>query len=226
MDGAGENQELHHHSPPGTPKGCVAVMVGLEEEERRRFVIPVAYLKHPSFQPLLKDSAEEFGFVHDGPVNIPCCVEKFRRVQRSIEGETGGVGVLHHRAGGNHFCWSAVSRCSIAEMGGGDKEIRHQEAAAPQQIPKGFVAVMVGSGGGDEEQQRRFVIPVTYLNHPLFLRLLKEAEEENGFHHDGPLSIPCPVDEFRRVQGLIDKETARHRHHLGGNHSWCFKLRA
>ncbi|XP_019200244.1 PREDICTED: auxin-responsive protein SAUR32-like [Ipomoea nil] len=116
--------------------------------------------------------------------------------------------------------------------GGGDREIHHQEAPPPQQIPKGYVAVMVGTGGagGEEQQQqqRRFVIPVTYLNHPLFLRLLKEAEEEYGFRHDGPLNIPCPVDEFRRVQGMIDKETARrhHHHHRGGNHSWCFKIRA
>ncbi|XP_019200366.1 PREDICTED: auxin-responsive protein SAUR32-like [Ipomoea nil] len=111
MDGAGEKQQLHHHSPPETPKGCVAVMVGLEEEQQR-FVIPVAYLKHPSFQPLLKDSAEVYGFVHDGPVNIPCRVDKFRHVQRTIEGETGGGGRLHHRAG-YHFCWSSCFKIKL-----------------------------------------------------------------------------------------------------------------
>ncbi|RYR24136.1 hypothetical protein Ahy_B02g057636 [Arachis hypogaea] len=41
-------------------------------------------------------------------------------------------------------------------------------------IPKGFMAIKVGQG----EEQQRFVVPVIYFNHPLFMQLLKEAEEE------------------------------------------------
>ncbi|CAN4089486.1 unnamed protein product [Withania somnifera] len=80
-------------------------------------------------------------------------------------------------------------------------------------IPKGCLAIMVGQ---DEEQQR-FVIPLNYINHPLFLQLLKEAENEFGFDHKGPINIPCHVEEFRHVQGLIAKENPHH------HHSWCFK---
>ncbi|KAK8476183.1 hypothetical protein V6N13_046789 [Hibiscus sabdariffa] len=49
-------------------------------------------------------------------------------------------------------------------------------------IPKRCVAVMVGQG----EEQRRFVIPVVYINHPLFMQLLKVTEEEYGFDQKGP----------------------------------------
>ena len=53
------------------PKGYLAVYVG--ESERKRFVIPVAYLNQPSFQDLLSQAEEEFGFDHPmGCLTIPC----------------------------------------------------------------------------------------------------------------------------------------------------------
>ncbi|KAG6391523.1 hypothetical protein SASPL_149279 [Salvia splendens] len=92
-------------------------------------------------------------------------------------------------------------------------------------IPKGYLSVMVGQGG----EQQRFVIPVMYVNHPLFTQLLKASEEEYGFDQKGPISIPCHVEEFRHVRCLIEKETAEHHgHHLHGHHHnhhqfLCFK---
>ncbi|KAK6155515.1 hypothetical protein DH2020_009763 [Rehmannia glutinosa] len=88
--------------------------------------------------------------------------------------------------------------------GGGRREARS--------IPKGCLAVTVGQG----DEQRRFVIPVVYVNHPLFTQLLKEAEEEYGFDQKGPINIPCHVEEFCHVRGLIDKETCFH--FLGANY--------
>ncbi|GFP94921.1 indole-3-acetic acid-induced protein arg7 [Phtheirospermum japonicum] len=69
---------------------------------------------------------------------------------------------------------------------------------------------------GQGVEQQRFVIPVMYLNHPLFMDLLKEEEEEYKFDHDGPVNIPCHVKEFRHVRGMIDKEamTSSHSNHL------------
>ncbi|CAH8390020.1 unnamed protein product [Eruca vesicaria subsp. sativa] len=97
-------------------------------------------------------------------------------------------------------------------------------------VPKGCVAIMVGHEG-DEEGLHRFVVPLMFLSHPLFLSLLKEAEEEYGFKHAGPITIPCRVDDFKHVQEIIDEETHRphshgnghnyhHHHHL--NHLPCF----
>ncbi|XP_062105693.1 auxin-responsive protein SAUR21-like [Humulus lupulus] len=59
-------------------------------------------------------------------------------------------------------------------------------------VPKGHFAVYVG-----ESQKKRFVIPISYLNHPLFQNLLNRAEEEFGFDHPtGGLTIPCSEDYF------------------------------
>jgi len=59
-------------------------------------------------------------------------------------------------------------------------------------VPKGHVAVYVG-----EAQKKRFVVPISYLNHPSFLDLLNRAEEEFGFNHPmGGLTIPCKEEAF------------------------------
>ncbi|GMY05563.1 auxin-responsive protein SAUR23-like [Fagus crenata] len=59
-------------------------------------------------------------------------------------------------------------------------------------VPKGHIAVYVG-----EIQRKRFVVPISYLNHPSFQDLLNRAEEEFGFNHPmGGLTIPCKEDAF------------------------------
>ncbi|XP_041011963.1 auxin-responsive protein SAUR32-like [Juglans microcarpa x Juglans regia] len=96
---------------------------------------------------------------------------------------------------------------------------RLHEKKELKDIPKGCLAILVGQG----EEQERFVIPVIYINHPLFIQLLKEAEEEFGFDQKGPITIPCHVEEFRTVQGMIDGEKWHHQHHHH-HHVWCFRV--
>ncbi|KAJ9549587.1 hypothetical protein OSB04_022130 [Centaurea solstitialis] len=58
------------------PKGHCFVYVG--ETYKKRFVIPLAYLKHPSFQALLNLAEEEFGYAHPmGGLTFPCKEETF-----------------------------------------------------------------------------------------------------------------------------------------------------
>ncbi|KAL5788783.1 hypothetical protein ACOSP7_005732 [Xanthoceras sorbifolium] len=65
------------------PKGHFAVYVG--ETERKRFVVPISYLKHPSFQKLLRQAEEEFGFDHPmGGLTIPCSEEVFMDVTNHL----------------------------------------------------------------------------------------------------------------------------------------------
>ncbi|KAL5541212.1 hypothetical protein UlMin_042685 [Ulmus minor] len=59
------------------PKGYLAVYVG-DENKMKRFVIPVSYLNQPSFQELLSQAEEEFGFDHPmGALTIPCREDLF-----------------------------------------------------------------------------------------------------------------------------------------------------
>ncbi|XP_029127136.1 auxin-induced protein 15A-like [Cajanus cajan] len=64
-------------------------------------------------------------------------------------------------------------------------------ASKAVEVPKGYLAVYVG------EKMKRFVIPVSYLNQPLFQELLSQVEEEFGYDHPmGGLTIPCWEDAF------------------------------
>ena len=61
----------------GIPKGHFCVYVG-ERTNKKRFIVPLKYLKHPTFQTLLNLSEEEFGYDHPmGGLTFPCKEETF-----------------------------------------------------------------------------------------------------------------------------------------------------
>ncbi|CAN0880371.1 Auxin-responsive protein SAUR40 [Linum grandiflorum] len=71
-------------------------------------------------------------------------------------------------------------------------------AASNGVVPKGYVAVSVG-----REEMKRYVVPTEYLAHRAFGLLLREAEEEFGFQHEGVLRIPCDVDAFEEILKVV-----------------------
>ena len=65
------------------PKGHFAIYVG--EIERKRFIVPISYLKHQAFQKLLRQAEEEFGYDQPmGCLTIPCNEETFVNVTCSL----------------------------------------------------------------------------------------------------------------------------------------------
>lgn len=72
-------------------------------------------------------------------------------------------------------------------------------ASKTSDIPKGFFAVYVG-----ESKKKRFVIPMSFLNQPLFLDLLSQVEEEFGYSHPmGGITIPCSEDSFLDITSRL-----------------------
>ncbi|CAJ2679451.1 unnamed protein product [Trifolium pratense] len=60
------------------PKGYLAVYVG---EKMKRFMIPVSYLNQTSFQELLSQAEEQFGYDHPmGGITIPCGEDVFLEI--------------------------------------------------------------------------------------------------------------------------------------------------
>lgn len=72
-----------------------------------------------------------------------------------------------------------------------------QSPNSPPDVPKGYLAVYVGV------ELRRFVIPTSYLTHPVFTILLEKAEEEFGFGHAGALTLPCETETFKYLLRAI-----------------------
>ncbi|PNY00163.1 auxin-induced protein-like protein [Trifolium pratense] len=62
------------------------------------------------------------------------------------------------------------------------------------EVPKGYLAVY---------KMKRFLIPVSFLNEPLFQEFLSQSEEEFGYSHPmGGLTIPCNEDMPSYIQLL------------------------
>ncbi|XP_009617741.1 auxin-responsive protein SAUR50-like [Nicotiana tabacum] len=71
----------------------------------------------------------------------------------------------------------------------------------PEDVKEGHFAVIAAD---EDELKKRFVVPLSCLTHPSFLRLLEQAAEEYGFDHEGALTLPCRPSELEtilRVEG-------------------------
>ncbi|GAU38537.1 hypothetical protein TSUD_320090 [Trifolium subterraneum] len=76
----------------------------------------------------------------------------------------------------------------------------NQTASKSAEVRKGYVAVYVG------EKQKRFVIPISYLNQPSFQDLLSQAVEEFGYDHPmGGLTISCTEDVFQHITSRFNE---------------------
>lgn len=77
----------------------------------------------------------------------------------------------------------------------GKKYSSDDEMRVPEDVKEGHFAVLAV----DDDQLRRFVVPLSFLTRPSFLRLLEEAAEEYGFDHDGALTVPCRPTVLQRI---------------------------
>ncbi|XP_009772948.1 auxin-induced protein 15A-like [Nicotiana sylvestris] len=79
----------------------------------------------------------------------------------------------------------------------------------PTDVPLGHVAVTVGASC------KRFVVRAAYLNHPMFKKLLSQAEEEFGFTNSGPLAIRCYESLFEELLRYLNRFDS-----VNNNMSW------
>lgn len=64
----------------------LAVYVGEDQVQKKRYLVPVSYLNQPSFQALLRSSEEEFGFDHPmGGLTIPCPEDTFINLTSQLQ---------------------------------------------------------------------------------------------------------------------------------------------
>ncbi|XP_013596908.1 PREDICTED: auxin-responsive protein SAUR15 isoform X2 [Brassica oleracea var. oleracea] len=83
---------------------------------------------------------------------------------------------------------------------GGKQAMRSKSSSTP----RGFMAVYVGE---NDDTKNRYVVPVSYLNQPLFQELLSKSEEEFGYDHPlgagTGLTILCHESLFFTVTSQI-----------------------
>ncbi|KAG9134629.1 hypothetical protein Leryth_000964 [Lithospermum erythrorhizon] len=64
--------------------------------------------------------------------------------------------------------------------------------------PTGSFALYIG------EERQRFVVPTSYLSHPLFKILLEKAYDEFLFENKSGLVLPCSVSTFQEVVNAVE----------------------
>ncbi|KAJ8629266.1 hypothetical protein MRB53_022589 [Persea americana] len=52
---------------------------------------------------------------------------------------------------------------------------------------------------------RRFAVPLSYLENPIFIELLKMSEEEFGLPGNGPIKLPCDGVFMDYVMSLVER---------------------
>jgi SAUR family protein len=67
----------------------------------------------------------------------------------------------------------------------------------PEDVKEGHFAVIAEDR--EDQEPKRFVLPLSCLTNPTFVRLLEQAEEEYGFDHEGALTIPCKPSELHKM---------------------------
>ncbi|KAL3830115.1 hypothetical protein ACJIZ3_018917 [Penstemon smallii] len=82
---------------------------------------------------------------------------------------------------------------------------KNKSLALRRSTPSGSVAVYVGT------ERRRFVIPTRFLNLPVFVDLLNQAEEEFGFQRTGGLVLPCKPGFFKEILRFLEEDEERFR---------------
>uniref|UniRef100_M1CQB6 SAUR family protein n=1 Tax=Solanum tuberosum TaxID=4113 RepID=M1CQB6_SOLTU len=69
----------------------------------------------------------------------------------------------------------------------------------PNDVKEGHFAVF---SVNPEEEPKKFIVELHWLNNPLFLKLLKQAEDEYGFQQKGILEVPCRAAELQKILEL------------------------
>lgn len=59
------------------------------------------------------------------------------------------------------------------------------------------------------KEGKRFVVPLRYLNHPIFRVMLELAEEEFGTVVHGPLQVPCEEEFMDYILSVLRKNPSR-----------------
>ncbi|CAK8536194.1 unnamed protein product [Lathyrus sativus] len=89
----------------------------------------------------------------------------------------------------------------------------------PEDVKEGHFAVI--AEGMKEQESERFVLPLSCLTNPIFVKLLEQAEEEYGFDHEGALTIPCKPSELHKMLQQWQHEEEGGAHETGTTWNSC-----
>ncbi|RWR90630.1 Auxin-responsive protein SAUR36 [Cinnamomum micranthum f. kanehirae] len=151
----------------------------------RRFMVPLAYLKNPILLELFRMSEEQFGLPCNGAFTMPCdaifmdCVISL--THRHVSKDVGkALRLLKMARKWQKFTENARRRILTSRI----RKSSEAELCIKSLPAKGhFVAYTIDG--------KRFMVPLAYLNSPIFIELFRMSEDQFGLPYDGPITMPC-----------------------------------
>ncbi|PIN03162.1 hypothetical protein CDL12_24316 [Handroanthus impetiginosus] len=107
----------------------------------------------------------------------------------------GSVKKLAKKIKPNNYTDPSYYECLLRDNEGGSSPTT---TIAMPETPTGTFPVYVG------EFRQRFVVPTSYLSHPLFKIMLEKAYNEFGFDQRNGLVFPCSVAAFQEMISAVE----------------------
>nr|GLL25749.1 uncharacterized protein LOC110418099 [Ipomoea trifida] len=186
--------------------------------DQKRFVVPLSYLENEIIRQLLSMSEEEFGLPSDGPITLPCDAVFMdyiisllsRGLSRELE-----IALLNSVT--SYRCSSAPLHqegskklIKLAKRWQKFASIRRKRISFPSlyddadscstssAVNKGHFTIYTAD-------QKRFVVPLSYLENEIIRQLLSMSEEEFGLPSDGPITLPCDAVFMEYIISLLTR---------------------
>ncbi|KAL8158847.1 hypothetical protein V2J09_000384 [Rumex salicifolius] len=177
---------------PATDKGQFVVYT----TDEGRFALPLAYLESQVVRELLRMAEEEFGLAGDGRITLPCdsafMEYAISLMQQCVSTEMEEALILSLSELCSSNSASSSTDLCYAQNGEGLQQQAERESPSQEATEKGcdyqpkkqqFVVYTT--------DERRFALPLAYLQSRVVIELLRMVEEEFGFGGDGRITLPC-----------------------------------
>nr|GMC80535.1 auxin-responsive protein SAUR68-like [Ipomoea batatas] len=206
--------------------------------DQKRFIVPLSYLENEIIRQLLNMSEEEFGIPNDGPITLPCDAAFLDYIisllSRGLSKELENallISVTSYRCSlaACRLSRSTRTRDDVKEgiLWASSKRLirlakRWQKFAAIRRKRISFPslyddadkcstssAVYKGHFTIYTADQKRFVVPLSYLENEIIRQLLSMSEEEFGLPSDGPITLPCDAVFMEYIISLLSRGLSR-----------------
>ncbi|KAL8158848.1 hypothetical protein V2J09_000385 [Rumex salicifolius] len=173
--------------------------------DERRFALPLTYLQSRVVIELLRMAEEEFGLGSDGRITLPCdsafmeyAISIIQQISVATEMEEAlilslSASSLTHNLVKLANKWRRIAAASRKRIS----------------LPTSSTASEKGQFVVYTIDERRFALPLSYLESRVVMELLKMAEEEFGSGGDGRITLPCDSAFMEYAISLIQQSVAR-----------------
>ncbi|KAJ6985855.1 hypothetical protein NC653_023707 [Populus alba x Populus x berolinensis] len=180
--------------------------------DEKRFVLPLDYLNNEIVKELFNLAEEEFGLTSNGPLALPCDAAFMeysitmikKNVAKDVE-KALLITLASNRCSSTlypHQEKLAAIRRKRIEFPGTVSGTDSEDCSTSSTAEKGHFVVYT-------TDNKRFVLPLDYLNNEIVRELFNLAEEEYGLTGNAPLTLPCDAAIMEYAITLIQQNVAK-----------------